>query len=863
MDKPHPTSETTGAAASVLALLDRSRHVLVAVFALLVSALLLHTLRGLLAELRLADVVAAVRATPPDALGWAVLATALSFAALSGYDHSALRYAGARVAYRIVAPTSFIAYALGNAIGVGVLTGGAVRMRLYAAAGVEAGLIARAIAFNAVAFGLGIAAVGAVALLWGADAVAPVLHVPALLLRLLAAAVLATVAGLLWLCARSGEYRLFGRVRITLPGFGLAAQQLLFSALDIVGAALVLWVLLPPGAVAFSVFLGFFSIAVLLGVISHVPGGMGVFEAVMLIALSGHVPAEQLAAALVLYRLIYFALPLLLALALLVGFELRQGTGAPVVRAAASLAPLGLAAFTLVVGVMLLLSGATPATDSATAWLAQYVPLSLVEASHFLGSIAGVLLLFVARGMLQRLDAAWWAGLLLALFALVLAIPKGIALSEAVMLTLLAAALALSRRQFTRKASLFAQPFSPGWLLAIAAILAASTALLFFAYRDVEYTHQLWWQFEFDGHAPRSLRAQVAVALVALLLATWRLFRPHAAAPPLPDAAALARAEAIVRQQPSAEAGLALVGDKALLFSKSQRAFVMFGRRARSWIALFDPVGPPEEWSELIWSFLEQARAAGCRAAFYQVRPQHLSLYLDAGLQLYKLGEYAYVPLPDFSLQGKSRAKLRHALSRAEREGLSCEIIPPGAAAAVLPALRAVSDAWLAEQQTAEKGFSLGSFDPAYLRRVPLALVRQHGEIIAFASLLTTKIGLEASVDLMRHRPGVPPGTMDFLFISLIRHFQAQGVQRFGLGMAPLAGMAEHPLASHWHRLGRLLYTRGERFYNFRGLRAFKEKFDPQWEPRYLAAPGGLTPLFVLADVAALIGGGLRGVIAK
>lgn len=857
-----PEAEEPIAGARALALLDRWKNGLLAVFALLVGALLLHALRGFLAELSLADIAAAVRTTPIAALAWAGLATALSFVALTGYDYSSLRYVGATLPYRVVAPTAFIAYAIGNTIGVGVLTGGAVRMRLYSAAGVEAGLIARAIAFNAVSFGLGLATVGAVALLWGAATVAPVLHAPVTLLRGVSIGILLATAILLWQCHAGGE-RSFGRVRVVLPSAGLALQQLLFSALDIAGAALVLWSLLPTGAIPPVPFLGFFSIAIVLGVISHVPGGLGVFEAIMLVALAGRVPAETIAAALVLYRLIYFVLPLLLALLLLMAYELRRGSGAPVVRAAASLAPTGLAAFTLLVGVMLLVSGATPATDSATEWLARSMPLSLVEASHFLGSVAGVALLFVARGMLQRLDAAWWAGLGLALVSLVLAIPKGIAVSEAVVLLCLALALAVSRDQFTRKASLLAQPFSTGWLLAIAAIVAATTALLFFAYREVEYSHELWWQFEFDAHAPRSLRANVAVALIALVLSARRLLRPHAHVSPPPGSADLDRAAAIVREQGHAEAALALAGDKALMFTESARAFVMFGRRGRSWIALFDPVGAKAEWPELVWSFLERAHEAGCRAAFYQVRPQSLSLYLDAGLRLYKLGEYAFVPLPDFSLDGKRRAKLRHAVSRAEREGLSFEVLPAGAAPELIDTLRSVSDAWLAEQEAAEKAFSLGSFEPAYLRRVPLAVVRRAGEIIAFASLMATDAHSEASIDLMRYRPDVPPGTMDFLFVSLMQHFRAQGFQRFGLGMAPLAGMAQHPLASQWHRLGRLLFTRGERFYNFQGLRAFKEKFDPQWEPRYLAAPGGLAPLFVLADVAALIGGGLRGVISK
>lgn len=70
-------------------------------------------------------------------------------------------------------------------------------------------------------------------------------------------------------------------------------------------------------------------------------------------------------------------------------------------------------------------------------------------------------------------------------------------------------------------------------------------------------------------------------------------------------------------------------------------------------------------------------------------------------------------------------------------------------------------------------------------------------------------------------------------------------------------------MAPVWHRFGHLIYNRGERFYNFRGLREFKDKFDPVWEPRYLATSGGINPLLVITDVATLIGGGITGVFKK
>ena len=386
--------------------LQRGKPWLIGGAVLVITVLLVHTLRGLLLEFSYSDLLDAIRATSGSALGLAMLATLFSFVALTGYDASSLRYVGAQVSYRVAAETSFIAYALANTVGLGVLTGGAVRLRLYGAAGVEAGAISRAIAFNAVAFMLGISVVGAAALLWGAPAVAPALRIPALALQAGALSILACATALIILCRDGRERRLFGRFTLRLPTATLALQQLLISAVDIAATAAVLWFLLPAGAIGFPAFMGFFAIAVVAGVLSHVPGGLGVFEAVMLLALRDHVPAEALAAALVLYRLIYYVLPLLLALALLLAHEARRGVVTPVARAAASVAPLLLAAYTFIIGLMLLVSGVTPATDEATELLSLHVPLPLVEASHFIGSIAGLGLLFVARGIVLRLDAA-------------------------------------------------------------------------------------------------------------------------------------------------------------------------------------------------------------------------------------------------------------------------------------------------------------------------------------------------------------------------------------------------------------------------------------------------------------------------
>lgn len=841
----------------------RWRIWLIAAGAGLISLMLYDAFRVLLAEVHISEVMRQMEAEPLQNLLLAMLATAVSYLVLTGYDLSAMKYAEVRIRRSTVLLTSFIAYALGNTVGLGVLTGGAVRMRLYTAAGIEANKVAEVIAFNASAFTFGTATFGAAGLLWGADGVAELAHMPAWLLRVLAGAVLLAVVSFVVLSARRREVMIAWRWKVRLPPARLAVQQLVISALDLLASAATLWFLLPPGAIDPAAFIAWYAIALVLGILSHVPGGLGVFEAVILVACRDRVPLEQIVSALVLYRVIYYLLPLVLAAVLLAAYEVRSGIAAPIGRAAVRLSPMLLATLTFIAGGWLLVSGVTPASAQAVDMLALRVPLTLVEASHFLGSITGFAMIVIARGLLHRLDASWWAAFVLAIAAAILAMPKGFALIQACYLLVLATLLYLSRAQFDRRSSLFSQPLRGVWLISVVWMVAATVFLLFFVYRRIDYNNELWWQFEFDANVPRSLRAMVGVMVAGLGVALWQLLRPSPGAPSLPTNDELERASDIVRTQPSAEANLALMGDKHLMFSAPGNAFIMYGRQGRSWISLFDPVGRPAEWPELIWRFIELATDHGGRATFYQVRGESLPLYLDAGLRAFKLGEYAYVPLPGFTTKGTKRAHLRQAINRGERDGLEFSLAQPSEVPALMPELRAVSNAWLEEHETREKGFSLGTFEPAYVARQPFALVRQHGQLVAFANLLCTQLKSEASVDLMRQLPLAPPGTMDFLFTRLMLHFQAEGYQRFGLGMAPMSGMASHELAPRWHRFGRMLFDHGETFYNFRGLRGFKDKFDPVWEPRYLVAGGGLAPLLTLADVAALISGGLRGMIAK
>jgi phosphatidylglycerol lysyltransferase len=399
---------------------------------------------------------------------------------------------------------------------------------------------------------------------------------------------------------------------------------------------------------------------------------------------------------------------------------------------------------------------------------------------------------------------------------------------------------------------------SLGWLIATGCVIAAMVWILFFAFRNVEYARELWWQFEFDAAGPRALRAVLGVALLGLGIGVSQLLRPAGARPGPPNTEEIDRARRIAVRQPRPDALLALMGDKSFLFSDSGLGFLMFATRGRTWAALGDPVGPPAEWPDLIWRFIELADSHGGRAAFYQIPASSLPLYLDAGLKILKLGEEARVSLPSFTLEGSARAGLRYALKRGERDQLQFEMIPPERVAFIMNEIGEVSNAWLSKHGSGgEKRFSVAAFQREYVLAQPVALLRQNGEGIAFATVMTTDLRDEVTLGLMRLKPGSTSRfAMEYLFVRLIQHFREQGYHTFSLGTLPLSGFSAHRLAPSWHRLARVIWSLGRRYYNFQGLRNFKAKFDPAWEPRYLAASGWFGPYLALIDIAALIGGG-------
>ena len=829
----------------------------------------LWVLHHLLAEYHYPQIVAAVRALTQVEVASGIALTALSYLILSLYDLLAVHYVNQSLPWRKVGFAALVTYAFSNAIGLSVLTSGSVRYRLYASWGFSPLEIAKIVLFCTVTLWLGLLTTGGVLLLFAPIPLPPSLHLPDR--RLLGLLFLGLpIAYFLLSVLRRGPLRIRD-LELAIPSPGLVLAQVTVGILDWTIAGTILFTLLPSIVpLGLADFLGLYLIAQAVSLISHVPGGLGVFESVILLMLTAWIPASVAFGALLAYRLIYYLLPLLVAALALGIFEGRRHRrrlaelSQQVAPWVLILLPHLFALLALISGAVLLFSAATPAVMSRMEWLERLVPLPVVEISHFLASLIGMALLLLGRGLQRRLDAAWLLTAILLALGIVASLLKGGDYEEAIILAVMLGALLPSRREFYRKSSLLNQPLTAGWITSIALILICAVWLVFFSYKHIEYSNELWWRFSFsEGHAPRSLRAMVGVFTLALLFALARLLRfaPMEAVPP--GRAELPRLRELVANSRETYAHLALLSDKSLLFSDDRRGFIMYGVEGNSYVAMGDPVAPPEQARELAWRFRELCEYHGGWSVFYQIGRQNLDLYIDLGVNLLKIGEEARVPLAAFSLEGKSRKNLRNLKNKLENEQIRFQIAPPEAISALLPELKGVSDGWLRGKNTREKRFSLGFFDDEYLQLCPVALVRQGEEIMAFANLWLGNDRWEASVDLMRHRPDAPHGIMDYLLTELMLWSKQEGYLWFNLGMAPLSGLQNRSLAPLWNRLGALIFGYGGHFYNFRGVRQYKEKFDPHWEPRYLAIPADASLPRILINLASLIAGGATGTVRK
>ncbi|GET41367.1 phosphatidylglycerol lysyltransferase domain-containing protein [Microseira wollei] len=507
------------------------------------------------------------------------------------------------------------------------------------------------------------------------------------------------------------------------------------------------------------------------------------------------------------------------------------------------------------VGSVNLLSAVTPSEPLRSQWLKEILPFYIRAGGHLFSAIAGFILLTLAANLLRRKRVAWLLTVALLIVSIISHLVKGFDYEESLLAGVLLIQLLVMRNVFT------AQSDRPSIYQGLRVL---SVALLFTLAYGTAGFYILDGQFNVNFSLTQAILQTLAmfftednaglevktrfgqffadsiylVGAVTLGYALLMLLRPvlwrEVATPQQRQTAK----EIVQQYGRSSLARFTLFNDKSYYFSDSGRSIIAYVPKGRGAIALGDPMGSIEERREVIKSFQAFCEGNDWYGAFYQTLPDDLDIYRELGYLILHIGEEAIVDLPNFNLKGKANQNLRTAVNKLTKSGHQVEFYTPPIAAELLRKLRTISDEWLQMMRGSEKRFSVGWFEEDYLRECTIAVVYNGtGEITAFANLITEYPPNEITVDLMRRKAEVENGTMEFLFVSMFQHFQQLGYSRFNLGLSALSGVGDTPESRRLEKVLRYLYEHLNQFYNFKGLHAFKEKFRPRWEPRYLVYP--------------------------
>ncbi len=528
------------------------------------------------------------------------------------------------------------------------------------------------------------------------------------------------------------------------------------------------------------------------------------------------------------------------------------------------------AILTGLVGLVNLLSAVTPSVPERRALLELVFPFTVRAGGRIAAASAGFLLLMLATQLLRRKRTAWVLAVSILFLSIASNLIKGLDYEESLLAGVLLVQLLLMRHAFT------AQSDRPSIAQGIRALLSALAFTLaygtagfyildsyfkingrpidFGLIQSILQTLAMFFTSDNAGLEPTNRYADFfansiyAVGFITLAFAFFVLMRPVLLRGDPANAAERYQARRIIDEHgQSSLARLGLLKDKAYYFSPSGRSVVAYVAKGRAAIALGDPIGPLDDRHETVMAFRYFCDRNDWFPVFYEAAPDQLPLYDALGFRSVQIGEEAVIDLKTFNLKGKANQNLRTAINRLTKTGHSLKVFEPPISGDLFQRLKPISDEWLQIKNGAEKRFSIGWFDPAYLADCYIAVVYDaHGGIIAFSNLLTGYNRKEVTVDLMRHRKEVEKGTMEFLFATVIQHFQHMGYDGFNFSLSPLAGVGETPEAKRVEKGLHYFFEHLNQFYNFKGLHQFKEKFQPRWEPRYLIYPS----LTTLPDIA-------------
>lgn len=594
-----------------------------------------------------------------------------------------------------------------------------------------------------------------------------------------------------------------------------------------------------------------YVVAVLLLVASPFLRGLGAIEVSMTAVLMRYgLQESQAATAVLLFRLFEFWLPLAGGV-----LSFLRGRNNLALR----LLP---AMMALVLGVVDIASAASPATAHRMRVLQGLVPTVQLDASSMTVLVAGLLLIFVSVALVRGLRMAWWFALFLALASMAANLDRAILPGRTVAALAMVAVLLRTRGSYKflgdrrrRYAGITVLAASLGGVLLFGIVgfyfLEKRDFNIDFTLRDsVVNTLKVFFLFGQDGlvahtHFAREFTVGLRIAFAcALTIGLYALWKPWAGGGPTEVAVRLRAQELVHRYGDSPLDRFKVAADKELYAPDGVDGFVAYATAKGYALALGMPTAKGiSEKQALIRGFDDYCGRNNLRPVYYRIGTTDARLLRSMGKKLLLIGQEAVLDLALFNLAGRDQKTLRNSLSRATREELVVKTYPPPVADGLLQKLKTVSTEWLMGGKH-EAAFSQGVFDANVLRGDEILTVENAGgRVLAFTNIIPDGISGEATYDLFRTAEGVPGYVTDFLMVGLFEHFRSQGFTHVNLGLAPMSGIGQAKDLPE--RALKFAYERIARFAHYKGLRNFKEKFNPGWNDMFLAYDHDLDLFFI------------------
>jgi phosphatidylglycerol lysyltransferase len=494
-----------------------------------------------------------------------------------------------------------------------------------------------------------------------------------------------------------------------------------------------------------------------------------------------------------------------------------------------------------------------PALPNRASVVRGLFPLEFIHLSRFSTLLIGFALIISSINIYKGKKRAFQLVFLLTLLSIVFHLTKGLDYEEAIVSGVLLALLLLTRKRFAVRSSIpdvraainrLAVAFMAALLYGIAGfwLLDRREFGIDFTIGDSVHRTLLFLSLVGDpqvvprtGYARWFVDSMYLMTGTAIIYSLFAVFRPVVYRyRTLPQERKLV--ESLTRSHGRSSLDyFKYWPDKTFFLSPTQQCYIAFKVGAGHAMVLGDPVGPEAEIEPTIRSFVDFCRENDWRVAFHQTLPDFLPIYRSLGFRKLKIGDDAIVVLSEFSLEGRKFKKLRHNINQLEKEGFRLLHYAPPIGPDILAQVKDVSDGWLQIPGRRERTFTLGCFDPEYVRHTPVyAVVDGQGKMLAFANEIPSFRKGEATIDLMRHRTDAPNNAMDYLFTKLFLAKKEEGFAFFSLGMAPLAGFEEREEASLEERAVHNFIQRLNFLFSYQGLKLYKAKFATRWEPRYL-----------------------------